>query len=96
MPEYRPTFTDTAQMTVTEIKAELYDLRSHDCNGRITLRTDGTCDPTDHSCDYCARVSVLQNYLRRTELMRDLGIQRHKEVYRRLKERSEELKRGEE
>jgi hypothetical protein len=42
-------------MTETEIKAELYDLRSHVCDGRLTLRPDGKRDPGDRPCRGCAR-----------------------------------------
>ena len=48
----------------TAIKAELYDLQGHRCNGRLTLRADGKRDPGDHPCTYCQRVVKLQAMLR--------------------------------
>jgi len=54
-------------MTEAEIKAKLYDLRSHTCNGRLTIRRDGTRDPDDHPCDGCTRMIALQNELFRMD-----------------------------
>lgn len=51
-------------MTIAEIKAELYDLRHHVCNGRLTIRPDGMLDPDDRPCSGCARTLVLHNMLR--------------------------------
>ena len=50
-------------MTIIEIKAKLYDLRSHICDGRITLRSDGSTDPRDHSCHGCSRTMELLRML---------------------------------
>ena len=51
-------------MTKTEIKAELWTLQYHNCNGRLTIRQDGTRDHNDKSCDGCSRISVLHGQLR--------------------------------
>jgi len=51
-------------MTIEQIKAELYDLRFHVCNGRFTMRKDGKLDPGDRPCEGCARILELQQMLR--------------------------------
>ena len=51
-------------MTATEIKAELHDLQSHICNGRLTISPDGDRDKDDRSCSGCARILTLQSQLR--------------------------------
>ena len=51
-------------MDVQAIKAELYDLRSHVCNGQLTLRPDGKPDPDDHPCTGCQRTMELIAMLR--------------------------------
>ena len=50
-------------LNIEQIKAELYDLRGHNCNGRLTLNPDGSRDPGDKPCDGCARSIVLHNQL---------------------------------
>jgi len=50
-------------MTPQEIKAKLYDLQHHNCNGGLTIHPDGKIDPDDKPCDYCARILYLtMNY----------------------------------
>lgn len=51
-------------MDIQAIKAELYDLQFHNCNGRFTMPgPDGKRDPDDCSCSYCDRVLKLQRML---------------------------------
>ena len=56
---------DPQSMTEQAIKAELWDINYHNCDGRMTLHPDGTTDPGDHGCTGCARVLALRNELRR-------------------------------
>ena len=42
------------------IKAELYDLESHNCNGRLILNADGRPYNGDRPCSGCSRVLELQ------------------------------------
>jgi hypothetical protein len=51
-------------MNEAEIKAAMYDLQYHNCNGRLTLRADGTRDPNDRPCSACQRITELQSLLR--------------------------------
>ena len=53
--------------TIQEIKAELYDLQYHNCDGRLTIRPDGKRDSEDRSCSGCARTLKLQHLLREGE-----------------------------
>jgi len=46
-------------MTETEIKAELFDLQRHVCDGRLTLHPDGHRDPENHGCSGCVRILEL-------------------------------------
>lgn len=46
------------------IRAELFDLWYHNCNGRFTFRQDGRPDPGDRSCTACSRILQLQHQLR--------------------------------
>lgn len=46
-------------MDAQAIKAELYDLQYHNCDGRFTVRSDGERDPNDRPCWGCARVREL-------------------------------------
>lgn len=60
-----------AKGVATTIKAELYDLQSHTCTGRLTVFPDGQCDPNDRQCPTCARVKELQNQLKK--LIKKIG-----------------------
>ena len=51
-------------LSITEIKAELYTLQGHVCNGSFTVIPDGSHNPGDHGCDGCARTMKLQSMLR--------------------------------
>lgn len=51
-------------MNVQAIKAELYDLQSHVCNGRLTVSPDGRRDTNDRPCTGCSRISELHRQLR--------------------------------
>ena len=50
-------------MTETEIKAELYDLRTHTCHGRLILH-DGHRVPDHKPCAGCLRILALESMLR--------------------------------
>lgn len=56
--------TATQDLTTEQIKARLYDLQAHYCNGRMTFRANGMRDPNDKPCDYCLEVAVLVRELR--------------------------------
>ena len=45
----------------TEIKAELYDIQLHNCNGGLHVGADNT---TESGCSRCARIWELQGKLR--------------------------------
>jgi len=51
-------------MNIQAIKAKLYDLQGHVCDGRFSMRSDGRRDPGNKSCSGCARIAELQNQLR--------------------------------
>ncbi len=48
---------------IQAIKAELYDLQWHECDGQFTVRADGHFDSDDESCEACSRILLLQNRL---------------------------------
>jgi len=50
-------------MTITEIKAELYDLYFHTCNGRWVVNSENPADYTP--CKGCSRIIELQAILRK-------------------------------
>lgn len=50
-------------MTETEIKARLFEIQGHVCNGRLTIHPDGHRDPDDHGCYGCAEYLRLSNEL---------------------------------
>ena len=63
-------------MNVQAIKAELYDLQSHVCNGRLTVTADGSRDTNDRPCSGCSRIRELQHQLREaTEAERRKSLQ---------------------
>lgn len=41
---------------IAEIKAKLYDLQYHNCDGRVSVPRD----PGDHGCSLCQRVLELR------------------------------------
>lgn len=45
---------------IKAIKAELYELLYHNCNGRLTLSPDGSRDPNDHGCYACDKIGKLR------------------------------------
>jgi len=49
---------------ITKIKAELYDLQIHNCNGQLTICPDGKRHPNDKPCTFCTRILVLHSKLR--------------------------------
>ncbi len=49
---------------VQKIKAELFDLWYHNCNGRLTIHPNGEPDPGDRPCTACSRIMELQSQLR--------------------------------
>ena len=49
-------------MTIVEIKAELYDLRYHNCNGVLSIHADGRHDYKP--CDGCSRIIKLTSMLK--------------------------------
>jgi hypothetical protein len=49
---------------IQEIKARLFDLQGHVCNGRLTIGPDGKRDPGDRECSGCAEYLRLTNELR--------------------------------
>lgn len=53
---------------ITKIKAELYDLQYHNCNGGLSLSTPDMYDDklpfTIKGCTYCNKIIELQNELR--------------------------------
>lgn len=49
---------------IQAIKAELYDLQWHKCEGQFTVRADGHFDSDDKSCEACSRILLLQKRLR--------------------------------
>ena len=51
-------------MDVNAIKAELYDLEFHNCNGRLTVLPAGKRDSKDRPCSGCQRVQKLHAMLR--------------------------------
>ncbi len=51
-------------MDTQAIKAELYDLQGHTCDGRLTVPGDGKWDETNRSCSGCNRIMELQAMLR--------------------------------
>ena len=53
----------STQTSIQAIKAELYDLQSHVCNGQLTIRPDGKRDPGDRMCTGCTRIMKLQYVL---------------------------------
>lgn len=53
-------------MDTQAIKAELYDLQYHNCNGRLTIHPDGSGDENDRPCSACSRIMELKAMLRRT------------------------------
>jgi len=53
-------------VTITEIKAELYDLQNHVCNGRLIMNPDSIRDRDFQPCHPCARIVVLTNMLHGT------------------------------
>ena len=78
-------------MTETEIKAELFDLWYHNCNGRLTLRSDGKRDPNDRPCYACSRIIELQNMLKKKtgekrnfDNLAEETFKKYEELYERL------------
>lgn len=71
------------------IKAQLYDLQYHNCDGRLTIRADGKRDPDDRPCWGCSRVMELHAMLRRNaEAKRKPGVPSRQQMYEILKARS--------
>jgi len=50
-------------MAIEQIKARLFDLQSHSCNGRLTIHPDGRRDPGDRDCSRCSEILRLRNKL---------------------------------
>ena len=46
-------------MTEEQIKAELYDIQYHNCNGLLSIPRG----KNDKPCSFCARIFVLQDKL---------------------------------
>ncbi len=53
-------------MGIQVIKAELYDLQFHNCNGRFTVSPDGF-GKDNRPCSFCVRILELQAMLRKVE-----------------------------
>jgi hypothetical protein len=51
------------EVTVEQIKARLFDLIGHTCNGRLTIHPDRHRDPGDHECTFCSEYDRLMNKL---------------------------------
>lgn len=55
---------------IQAIKAELYDLQGHVCDGRFTVHADGHLDPGNCGCSGCSRILELQHQLRQAAKMK--------------------------
>lgn len=51
-------------MTITEIKARLFELQYHVCNGSLAINPDGSWNPANRPCSGC------DEYLRLTNLLK--------------------------
>lgn len=54
-------------MDIQAMKAELFNLLSHNCNGRLTVSVDGARDTGDRPCSGCVRIRRLHHQLREAE-----------------------------
>ena len=60
---------------ITRIKARLFDLQGHLCDGRLTINPNGRPSAGDHGCSGCSETLQLRNRL--AELHHQIAVSAH-------------------